>query len=118
MLKPEEIRSRARGILELPAGSFDVVVANAVEAEPLLGAQSALLEARPTALILGLRLAMLALGARRGVVATRSKPAARAVAAELRGASEVEIARAKDAYLADEAETLKTDLLGPGARAS
>lgn len=100
MIAAPQIQARAQRFqLSLPPSS-EVLLVDASESEPLLGAASALLAARPVAAVLGLRLAMLAAGARYGVFYLRDKTAARALASELRGAPEIQIAQAPSTYLA------------------
>jgi len=53
------------------AASVATVIANGAECEPLLRADRALMAARPTEVVAGLRLAMAATGASRGVIALK-----------------------------------------------
>ena len=98
MITANQIHEQARRLqLELPRQA-EVIVANAVDAEPLLGSTAASLAERPVAAVLGLRLAMLASGARYGIFALRSKVAAQALSTELRGAPELQLMRTDDRY--------------------
>ena len=115
MITANQIHEQARRLqLELPRQA-EVIVANAADAEPLLGSTAASLAERPVAAVLGLRLAMLASGARYGIFALRSKAAAQALSAELRGAPELQLMRTDDRYFADDPALLRHLLGAPQA---
>ena len=115
MITANQIHEQARRLrLDLPTKA-EVIVANGAEAEPMLGGTAASLAERPVAAVLGLRLAMLASGARCGIFAIRSKAAAQALSTELRGSSEIQLMRADDRYFADDPSLLRHLLGAPEA---
>jgi ferredoxin len=115
MITANQIHEQARRLgIDLPVKA-QVIVANAADAEPLLGSTAAAIAERPVAAVLGLRLAMLASGASHGIFVLRSKPAAQALYAELRGAPELQLMRADDRYFADDPALLRHLLGAPHA---
>ena len=115
MITANQIHEQAQRLgIALP-NKAELIVANAADAEPLLGSTAAALAERPVAAVLGLRLAMLASGARYGIFALRSKAAAQALSAELRDAPELQLMRADDRYFADDPALLRHLLGAPQA---
>ena len=89
-------------------GAADVVIANGVECEPVLGKDKAVMRARPDDVAAGLAVMMGCVGASRGIIAVKRKNSREvdAMKAAARGYADMAVAEMGDYYPAGDEHVL------------